>query len=291
MLRSLVFIAAFAFSSAAFAQEVRLPPQCISNGVAAPDWAACLRASPPGSQWRALPLINLGTEALQRGDYAGAVRYYDEAVPPGQSIISDVIYHSNRARAYSHVGRNAEALVEARIAYRMLHRDPSLPMPPQTYFPPYAQSDLIYASILPVLRGGNAEEFAPAIQEFIALPATDWVSYVNRTVVLSDVEDYQAALIMSTRAVELAPDQAVALNNHCYILFKLGRAQEGLADCVSAVARAPRAGFVRHTYAEVLGALGYCEASENELAAARWLDPTNVSFQRPVPCVAHQGRS
>ena len=274
------------FTPAVAQQRVQLPPECVSNGQTTPDWDACLRVSPPGSRWRSLPLINLGSEALQRGDYANAVRYYDEATPPGSTITSDVSFHAFRATAYWHVDRMPEALADAQLVYRMIRRDPTLPTPESDYFPPHIDTETMYALVLPILSDQHAPEFAPAMQSYLAIPARDWYSYANRSAVLQEVGDPNGALIESQRALDLAPGEPSVLNNHCYILHSLNRDAEALPFCERALVAAPHVAAVHHSLATVLAALHRCAESERALANARRIDSATVTYQSPIACTA-----
>ena len=283
-----IMVCAFAWVTPAVAQQrVQVPPECLSSGQTAPDWNACLRVSPPGSRWRSLPLINLGTEALQRGDYANAVRYYDEATPPGSTITSDVSFHAFRATAYWHVDRMPEALADAQLVYRMIQRDPTLPVAASDYYPPHIDTETMYALILPILSDQHAPEFTPAMQSYLAMPARDWYSYANRSAVLQEVGDSNAALVESQRALNLAPGEPSILNNHCYILHALNRDAEALPYCQRALVAAPGVAAVHHSNATVLAALHRCAESARALADARRLDPATVTYQSPIACTAN----
>lgn len=286
-MHAIVAAGALMVASPALAQQQQQPPQtCMANAQGATDWTACLRDSPADAPWRPLVLINLGSEALMRQDYSAAAGYYDQAAPPGSQVMSDAAFHAFRSVAYWHTGRNDEALRDAQLVHRMLLRDPTLPIPPERYLPPQAQPDILYAFILPVFKALNAPELQPALTEFMALPATDWVGYANRSAVLLEVGDPQAALTMNTRALELAPNEPAALNNHCYIMFTLQRAADALPYCQRAVAGAPQVGAAHHSLASVFAALGRCADSEREIGEARRLDPATVEYQRPIACTA-----
>jgi Flp pilus assembly protein TadD len=286
MVRIVVFAAMLvAVATGAAAQPADVPPQCRPvNG--AFNWTACLEATPANAPWRALVLVNLGTEALMRHDYANAVRYYDEAAPPGQQIYSDVTFHAFRSIAYWRVERNDDARREAQIALRMLRRDPSLPVPARTYLPAGVEIDVSYAFILPVLKATAPEQFPSAMREFMALPAADWVGYTNRSAVLQETGNLPEALQLSSRALELAPNEPSVLNNHCYIQLQLGDAEAALPYCERALAAAPQIPEVRHSMAAVYAGLGRCEEAQRELAEARRLDPATVEYQRPIACSA-----
>ena len=283
------FIALLGGSAFAQGREDSPPPQC-RNAADAAGWQACLDALSPDSPWRALPLINLGSDAFMRDDYAAAVRYYDQARPPaGQELHSDIIFHTFRGVSYWRVGRREEAQRDAVIVYRMLQRDPSLNMSAQDYFPAGLNPEIVYVYILPVLQAGDRQRFEAALAAFRALPVTEgWGSYTNRAGVLQEIGDLPGALDMSSRAIaEAPPNEPAVLNNHCYILFSAGRPRDALPFCERAVAAAPGAAAARHSMAAVLAALGRCRESERELGEARRLDPVTTSYQQPLACAAN----
>lgn len=276
-----------ALSGNAFAQETP-PPEVCRTAHQTGAWQACLDALPPASPWRALPLINLGTDSFLREDYAAAVRYYDEAMPPGdQQMYSDITFHTFRGAAYWRVGRREEALRDADIVYRMLHRDPTLPTLAEQYIPPGLDEEMIYVFILPVMQGGDPQRFQTAATAFRALPATSWESLANRAAVLQEIGDLAGAREMSERALVAAPAHPAVLNNHCYIVLQQGHAAEAAPFCERAVAAAPNVAAVRHSLAEVYAALGRCTDGARELAEARRLDPVTVAYQRPLNCAAN----
>lgn len=289
-MRCLVALAAFACALAvpvsASAQD-DAPPACQGAGQRVVDWQACLDALPPDSGWRALALINLGTEAFMREDYAAAVQHYDAARPSSGQMYSDILFHTLRGAAYWRVGRREDAVADADIVHRMLMRDPTLPLPPAQYLSPGVPEEMIYVYLLPVWQSGDPGRFEQAVARFRALPVTDWISMSNRASVLQEIGDNVGALEFSARAVAAAPDEPAALNNHCYILLQVGRAAEGLPFCERAVARAPTAAPARHSLAEVLAALGRCGEAQAQLAEARRLDPATASYQAPLACTAN----
>jgi tetratricopeptide (TPR) repeat protein len=267
----------------AFAQD-RPPPQCNANAQGVVDWQACLDASPANAAWRSLALMNLGTQAFLRDDFATAVRFYDEAAPPGQTLLSDVSFHAFRGAAYWHVGRRQEALADANIAYRMLHNDPTLPAIRGGYVPLGTDPEQIYIRILPILQTGDAQIFHRAEQEFRALPASDWVSYANRAGTFQEINDIPAALEMSGRALAMAPNEPAVLNNHCYILYTAHRAQEALPYCERAAATAPNVAAVHDSLSDVLVVLRRCAEAEREIAEARRLDPSDLDYAQQIVC-------
>lgn len=275
---------------AASAQNNDTPPAACRNADGTPNWQGCYDATAPASGWRVLSAINLATEAYLRGDYAAAVSFYDEGRPPGgQQIYSDVSFHAFKASAYNHVGRRAEALIDANIALRMLHRDPTIPSSPSDYFPTNIPPVMIYELILPVLRNGERAQFRSALNEYLELPASDWRDYSNRAALLEEAGEFQRALEQSGRALALAPEEAGVQNNHCAILYDLHRNSEALPYCEAAVRIDPTVAGSRDSLSDVFAALGRCADAEREHAEAVRLDPTNVAYRDPVVCPDRAG--
>lgn len=234
-----------------------------------------------------MALINLGTDAYLRQDYAAAVRYYDEARPRGsQQLYSDVMFHAFRAAAYWHVERRDEAQADAAIALRMLRGDPTLPVDVRDYMPPNADREAVYTLILPVLQSGAPADFEAALTAYNEMPARDWYSYANRAAVLSELGQHQAALAAGEHALQLAPDEPAVLNNQCAILLELNRAADALPYCERAVVGAPDIAAVRDSMSDVFAALGRCAEAEREIAEARRLDPSSPNYARPIVCQA-----
>jgi tetratricopeptide (TPR) repeat protein len=268
----------------AFAQHNEAPPDaCRYTDV--PNWQACYDATAPQSDWRMLAAINLGSQAYLRGDYAAAVAFYDEGRPPAPAVIySDVSFHAFRASAYNHVGRTADALADASIALRMLHHDPTSPTSPSDYFPTTIPAQAVYELILPVLKNGDGARFHGALDEYLALPASDWQDYANRAAILEEAGEYQLALEQSTHVLAMAPGEAGVQNNHCAILYDLHRYAEALPFCQEAVRIDPSIAASRDSIADLYAALGRCSDAEREHAESQRLDPTNADYRGSVNC-------
>lgn len=283
----LIVLAACALFSPAFAQnDGSPPPQCREDAAGQIDYRACLAVVPPGSAWRTLALINLGTDAYASGDYANSVRYYDDARPPaGQQMYSDVTFHAVRGSAYWHVERRDEALADAQIALRMLQGDPSLEMSPSDYMPAHVDREMIYALTLPILQSGDVVQFEAALGVYQALPANDWYSYANRAAVFDQLGRRDAALVASEQALGMAPpNDPGVLNNHCAILVNSDRAADALPFCQRAVNSAPNVAAIRDSLSDAFATLGRCADAEREIAEARRLDPASPSYARPIEC-------
>jgi Flp pilus assembly protein TadD len=265
-------------------QEVPAPPAC-RGAFASIDWQACADASGHGTPGYALAMINLGTRAYIEGDYAAALTFYDKAELPGQTLSSDVIFHTFRGDTYRHAGREAAARADARLAWLLLIDDPSVAGDPRDRRP--VDDELrffVLARILPILKTGDPAQFERARAMFIALPVEDWESLSNRAAVLEQLGELTAALIDSKRAVDLQPDDPGLLNNHCYILIGAGQAERGLPFCERAVALAPRIAPIRHSYASASWRSPSSHRPMAPRAEARRLDPSGALYREPLTC-------
>ena len=268
--------AALLLAGAAHAQDP--PAACQPDAQRRGDYKACADAAPKGSPVRALALINLGSEAVMAQNYEAAVRYYDEAIPPGQKVYSDASFHAFRGQAYDQVGRKAEALTDARTALTLLDRPIGAGRP--------ADPESVLTYVLPILDGARAPEFEPALRRYLALPARDWITYANRAAVLAELGRYPEALAANAEAMKSEPGHPVLLNTDCVILTKSGRAAEALSSCQKAVELAPEVPAVHDSQADAFAALGRCDDAKAALAVARRLDPASTVYQRTLACKA-----
>lgn len=287
-MRSLIAALSLIAASAApaFAQDEQPPPQCRYNAAGQVDYEACLAAAPPGSPWASLSLMNLATIAYRNADFATAVRYYDRAQPSdGTTMYSDAAYHAYYAATLYQVGRPDEAIVQARRSLMMLGNSPELPDAARRFATVNVNPEDVYTSIIPVLHAANDPQTQSVLSAYMALPARDWVSWGNRAAVMLEIGDLEGALRANGEALRLSQHPGV-LNNQCYILVQLNRAQEALPYCLNAQSAAPDIAAIRHSVASAYAALGRCREAETALAEARRLDPVTLEYQQPVVCRA-----
>lgn len=287
-MRSLIVALSLVAAAAApaFAQEDQAPPQCRYDARGQIDFEACLAVAPPGSAWASLSLMNLATRAYRAADFATAVRYYDQSQPTDGTIMySDAMFHAYYAATLNQVGRPEEALVQARRALAMLRNAPELPEAARRFATASVDPEQVYASIVPILHAANDPQSESAMRAYMALPARDWVSWGNRAAVMLEVGDLEGALRANGEALRLSQHPGV-LNNQCYILVQLNRAQEALPYCLNAQSAAPDIAAVRHSVASAYAALGRCREAEAAIAEARRLDPVSLEYQQPVVCRA-----
>jgi tetratricopeptide (TPR) repeat protein len=278
LLRAVPFVCALLWAGSAVAET----PACQPGAQGRIDVQACADAAPKGSPERQLALINLGTQAVRAQDYAAAVRFYDEAQPPGAKdrIFSDPSFHAYRAEAYDRVGRRAEGLADARTALAMLSDARWKALANGRDVDP----EVVLERILPILKRGGDAGYPAALKTYLGLPARDWISHANRAGVLMDLEEYASAEAANAEALKLQPGHPAVLNNACYLLAKTGRAAEGVPYCLRAVSAAPDVAAVHDSYAVALTALGDCDLAEAELGKARQLDSATVEYRRKLDC-------
>jgi tetratricopeptide (TPR) repeat protein len=284
-----LFLCGLFCASAGAQQQQDMPAPCRPDATGVVDYEACLNAAPAGSPARIYALINLGSQAYLRQDYAEAVRLYDEAQPGnGQQVFSDAAFHAYRADAYHHVGRAQDALSNAQTAFALISHslNPSNDAWAQLSALP-ADPETVYGLILPILKEGHDPHFDAALAAFNALPNVDWMSHANHAAVLDQLGDHAAALRENTQALALQPEHPQVLNTQCFVLAELDRGHEALPFCEHALRLAPDVAAVHDSYAVALAADHQCDAAQRERATTRQLDPVSVEYQQPLSCRPH----
>lgn len=279
-------LAIFFVGSASAQSDEPMPPACRENAQGRVDYQACYNATTAGSGLRAVAAMNLGTVAFMQNDPVTAVRYYDEAQPhDGTRFYSDASFHAFYGSTLHQVGREAEALEQARMSLAILRNDPALPQAIRERFVPIpVDREAVFALLLPVFHANGAPETASVQQDYMRFAPNDWIGWANRAGVLEQINDLPGALDASQHALALAPAEPGVLNNHCYILARSGRAAEGVPYCERAVAAVPNVASVRHSLASALAGAGQCTRAREELARARQFDPLSPEYQQDIPC-------
>lgn len=280
---------ALAFALALTVAPQEIPAVCDPAPGVAPDWAACAAALPEGSPEQRLARLNLAAEAYLGRDYGTADRVYDQAGDFGP-FASDALY-AFRADTRWQVGREKEAVADARSSWRLLAAEPvaAAGSPAAEVAEQEYRRRFLLSLILPILKNGRDPAFGEAFAAFRALPVKDADGYGSLALVLEQLGDFDGALEASLVAVKAAPTNAGYLNNHCYILVRAGRPAEGLPFCEKAVQAAPEIGAVRHSLAAALAGAGRCDEADAALAEARRLEPATALYQQAIACVAGQG--
>ncbi|MCS6626427.1 hypothetical protein N0B44_26245 [Roseibacterium beibuensis] len=277
---------AFALALSLLGAPQEIPAACDPAPGVAPDWAACADALPEGSPQQRLARMNQATEAYLNRDFAAAERLYD-AGADADEVYSDVWLHAFRGDTYQQVGRDKDAVADARIAWLILSDDPAYAPLRELGGPVDEEARRFLLSlILPILKNGRDPSFDAAFASFRALPVKDVDGHATLALVLEQLNDFDGALEASLVAVKAEPTNPGYLNNHCYILVRAGRPAEGLPYCEKAVQGAPELAPVRHSLAAALAGAGRCEEADAALAEARRLDPATVLYRQPIACTA-----
>lgn len=264
--------------------EAPIPPACIGQTFV--SWTACAQAATEGTPAYGLAMINLGTEAYVQGNLSGALDYYDKGELPGQSMTSDVMFHTFRGDARRYGGRMAEAQADANIVWGFLSGRPPAGTPAELIQPlDDSMRTMVLSIILPILKDGDPQAFRLARAMYMALPAEDWLALSQRAGTLSSLGEHEAAVAASKKALDLQPMDPLTQNNHCYTLATAGRAAEGISYCESAVSALPEIAPVRQSYATALAALGRCDDAEVQILEARRLEPGGALYREPINCL------
>lgn len=277
---------ALALALALTAAPQEIPAVCEPAPGVAPDWAACAEALPDGSPQQRLARLNQASEAYMARDYGAAERLYDEAAGE-EAVWSDVWLHAFRGDTYQQVGRDKDAVADARTAWLILSDDPAWEAMRRMSGPVDEDGRRFLLSlILPILKKGRDPAFEAAFAAFRALPVKGVEGHATLALVLEQLGDFNGALEASLVAVKAEPTNAGYLNNHCYILVRAGRPAEGLPYCEKAVQGAPDIAPIQHSLAAALAGAGRCAEAEAALAEARRLDPATVLYREPIACTA-----
>lgn len=282
---ALALAAAAAPQSAGAVETVEVPPACVGETFV--SWQACADAAGEGTAPYAFAMINLGTDAYVRGDFGAALRFYDQAEIPGQTVMSDVVFHAFRGDARRRAGRTGAAVGDARLAWGYLNGQAPAGTDPRDLRPiDDGVRFVVLTAILPALKEGRATEYDPARAMFLGLPIdpADWAGFGNRATVMMQLGDFPAAIADSRRAVDLQPGDPGLQNNHCYVLTMAGQAGAGLPHCERAVALAPEVAAVRHSHAVALAGVGRCADAERQLSEARRLDAGSALYRETLAC-------
>jgi tetratricopeptide (TPR) repeat protein len=185
----------------------------------------------------AAALSGLGRAALARRDYAGAVKYLEEALVQDQSAS---IVHYPLALAYRGIGEAEKADAHLRLRG---HVDPALPDP--------MMSEL------------NASLHSAVAYERLGVSALD-------------KKDWAAAAAYFRMGVELAPDNPSVRHRLGTALFLNGDARAALEQFEEVVRRSPDFAKARYSLGVLLMTNGRANEAVEQLAAAVKDDPNYI---------------
>ena len=280
----LPIIFAFAFTGIADAQEPAkqtVPEACRAQPEGMVDYKACFDSSEPKSAPWLWAAINLGTQAFVQDDFEGAAHYYDLSEPDNSSTMSDIVLHAHRSYVFRRLGRLDDALNDARIAMNMIEanrfdlRGHPLNEPTKLY---------VLTHIVQSYYESGDEDYPKVLRSFLSMPAVDEIDLANKAAVLTEIGEYEAAVVLSEELVDAMPNSAGVQNNHCYLLSLTKRPADALAFCERAVELAPENAATQHSFASVLASLGRCREADVALQAAHTLEPSAVLYEQKLSC-------
>jgi tetratricopeptide (TPR) repeat protein len=212
-----------------------------------------------GKRRRAIQLNRTAIRLADRGDLAGAIERYTEAIRLSPQLER---VHHNRARAYARAGRFDDALAdldcetrlqpaawEARFlrgqirskrgeyAAALAELDEVLRLAPELL----ATVRVREANVR--LETGEYDRAIEATTEALNLGANPLVALCTRSVAYLRQENLPRALADCEEAVRLVPDEALPYNNRGAVLNKLGRYGPGLADLRTALRLEPHLAY------------------------------------------------
>ncbi|MBC5768539.1 tetratricopeptide repeat protein [Ramlibacter albus] len=190
----------------------------------------------------------LGTIALQRGDYTGAIALITQALEVQPRLPGA---YNNRGVALKELGRLHEAL---RDYDKAIELDPA-----------NAQAHVNRGVALKLL--GHPQAALASYDQALALAPTDPVAHNNRGVVLHGLKQLDAALAALDEAVRLQPAYADAWCTRGATLQEMGRLEDAVASYLHALQ-------LRPAYAEAWSNLG---AAQHDMGR---FDEALASLQR-----------
>lgn len=150
-----------------------------------------------------LKSIEKGIEACRSGAFEKGVEYFSEALEKDATNI-DALY--NRARALSKTGQLVKSLNDFKIITEILPSNAS-------YIGDYAVS---------LHLNNKNDEAAQQFELALSLEPTNPYRYSSRAFFKDRTGDLEGAIIDYEKAVELDPEDAIALNNKGLVEEKLG---------------------------------------------------------------------
>jgi tetratricopeptide (TPR) repeat protein len=148
-------------------------------------------------------LIKKGVDCCEKAEFEQGVKYFDKAL--AENSQHTLALH-NRARALSRIGKMKLALVDFKAL--------------TIQFPQNASFIADYAVALHL--DNQNEEAALLFEQALALEPTNPYRYSSRAYFKDRTGDFEGAIQDYEKAIELDPEDAIALNNKGLIEEKLG---------------------------------------------------------------------
>ena len=159
---------------------------------------------------RANALTGLGDIAVRRGDIAGAIALYRQALEWDSNSIPSVSAHANLAAALAKQGDFDEAMVHFRRCIELI---------------PDNAAD--YCNLAVALAGqGKKDEAIANFRKTVEIDPNASVPHSNLAMLLADRGDVDEAIVHFRRAIEIDPDVAFPYQQMAQLLRRQGKMSE-----------------------------------------------------------------
>lgn len=279
---------AMALSSSAFAQESNAsapntPQSCVDAFETPSKWVECATEADPGSEASMLAYSNIGGQAYFNEDYQSAARFFDLSTPAdGGADQLDAYAHALRASTYWRVGEDSKARNHAKFSYRWI-KEGKLGGKTQIIFDDELLEPVLEV-LVPVTAHLDTPEANDVLQKYQSLPISSLMDAARRAGVLSNIEEFDAALIYSAKVVSGQPDNPIFLSSHCLLLTRMGLAEKGLPFCEAALEKSPKNANIHFNKAIAYVMLGQCQAAWDAQTKAQQLAPKHPLFDDILQC-------
>ena len=144
------------------------------------------------------------------------------------------------------------------------------------------EKQLLYARALMWERRDEIPRAEADFRRILATDADDVNALNALGYTLADRTDrYQEALELIARAIAAQPDSAAIIDSYGWVLYRLGRKEEALAELRRAFTKQKDAEIAAHL-AEVLWMLGQKDEARRYFEESRRIDPENRSLKRAI---------
>jgi len=280
-----VLIQTLAPSYAQVDADSPIPKSCENSLNTQRDWQQCADDAKPNQLVFFLAHANLGTKAYHENDMEKAAYHYDLSEPEGYTVFSDTFLQVFRSDVFTRIGRTEDAMKDVEMVVQQLELDTlgigreSIPITDEILL-------LVYPTLLMTMHELEMKDVFDnhsAIYDNIA--AQDDIDLTNKAAVFIETAQYPRALRVSNRLIKNNPDNAVALNNHCYLLALMEDFETAIPYCENAISLEPELAGFYHSYAKALAGVKKCTDAIGAIERARSLEPSTVLYQEKlVPC-------
>ncbi|ACT57978.1 tetratricopeptide repeat protein [Hirschia baltica] len=260
-----------------------IPESCILAFDEPLKWVDCASEANPGSEASMLAYSNLGGQAYFNEDYQSAARFFDLSTPAdGGKEQLDAYAHALRASTYWRTGQDSKARNHAEFAYYwiksgILGSASQIKLDDELLEP-------VLEILVPVTSHLNTPNANEILKKYQSLPISSLMDAARRAGVLSNIEEFDAALIYSAKVVTGQPDNPLFLSSHCLLLTRMGLADKGLPFCDAALEIEPKNPNTHFNKAIAFATLGKCDEAWDAQTKAQNLAPRHPLYDNILEC-------